>query len=307
MSLLTEKALLVRATIRGKSWGRSKQDKAAGARAAADNGAEEASVRLVKTLVPKSFTEGLTEVGNAAYALHRKLTLPWSDEGERILTTAAHEEYMGAMSEFAERYHEAARKLHQSYDDVKADARIRLGALFNEKDFRSAERLFALSPDTGRYINFQIAVSRRAIDEGKDLRIDLNEAEVKKIADEIRRENEAAIQAAVSDAWSRLKGPIEHMATMLAKYENGETRAIQEAWVTNVREIAKLIPKLNLTGDPEMDRIAKEAALWLTQWNQPQLKDSPGTRKVVRTKAEELLAQMAGYCGEIDLGLEEAA
>lgn len=304
MTALTEKAMVVKTQIRGSSFGRTKSDKDAGQDVANANRADVESVRVVKTLVDKKYTETIHKIASEAYITHRTMTLPWQDDGVRLLPTGIYFEYMQKMRRYNEDYQRAVADLHANYENAKLDAVIRLGSLYRDDDYKDAGSLFCKHPDTGDYLHFSIVAKPRPISDGSDIRVSLNADEIKAMQDQIAADNQAAITEAVSDMWGRLKEAIENLRDRLTAYDNGDIKAVRESWVTNVREVAKLLPKLNFTGDHELDRLCSVAEQYLGSLNRDQLKVSANARATVRNAADELLSKMAGYVGD---SWEEAA
>jgi hypothetical protein len=73
-----------------------------------------------------------------------------------------------------------------------------------------------------------------------------------------------------------------------------------------VKAVVDLLPKLNIAGDPRLDALCTKASKLLCAWNADQLKVSHATRKLVRTCADDILAEMAGYTGG-SVNLDKAA
>lgn len=308
MSEIHEKAILVRQSVKGADFGSTKQDKAAGALVAAEYGAAdgEKAGRYTKRLVAKEFTAKVGEIARNAYAAHRKLTLPWNDAGERILLNSVYFQYMEEQRGYQAAYQAAAKEFHRSWDDAIEDARRRLGRLFKESEFKDASRVFALHPDTGEYLRFRIVIETSPVAMGSDFRVALNDKEVKQIRADFERRTQEALTAAAEDVWARLAEPIEHLRDRLEAYEEADQKRLYESWVDNVKAVADLLPKLNIAGDPRLDALCTKANQLLCRWNADQLKVSHATRKLVRTCADDILAEMAGYTGG-SVNLDKAA
>jgi hypothetical protein len=312
MTILTEKAMLAYLNVTGKSFGKSKVDKELTAENEARHGVKKGSLKSRKLLIADDFTEKLATIGRKAYEYHRENTLPWDREGGMILPAQHYLTYMATQRRFASDYHDAASEFERVYEDAVEEARDRLGGtrdqggLFNPKDFPDRSKLFVKHPETGLYLKFSITVDIEPIPDQCDFRIELNELEIQRLQKQMDSRLQKVLTNAIGALWTRVREPIEILRDRMAGYEDQERKLMLNAWIDNVSEIVKLIPQLNLTGDPELDRICKEAEVKLCQWNADHLKVSQVTRKFVASAADDILKQMAGYCGAIEDDQEAA-
>lgn len=311
MTILTEKAMLVYHTTKGKSFGKTKRDKALSAENERTHGAKKGSVKSNKVLIHEGYTEKLSLIGRESYEYHIANTLPWDRAGGMILPSQHYFTYTGVQRAHSDNYQEAAAAFEAVYDEAVEEAMDRLGGpkekggLFNPADFPKKDKLFLKNPETGRYMRFNITVDIEPISDVADFRVDLNQMEIGKLQKQLEDRMQKVLTNAVGTLWSRLKAPIEILRDRLAAYDEADRKLMLNAWIDNVSDIVKLIPQLNLTGDPELDRICAEAEARLCRWNAEQIKVSKPTRDFVASAADEILTQMAGYCGV--MGMQDAA
>jgi hypothetical protein len=304
MKDITEKAMLVKLKVRGTDFGTTKKDKSVAESIAAQYGADSDAGSYNKRLIAKRFTEELGRIGREAKDFHRSLTLPWDDDGERILPVEVYFDYMQKMRSFKAEYQLAVHGLRDQWNDAMNEARSRLGKMFKEDDYskRSAAELFCLHPDTGEYLRFAIDLKARPIPVSTDFRVMLNREESDKVKQEIERQYRETIRDAVTDLWDRVQEPIENLRDKMAAYNSGDLKTFQSAWVNNVKAVIDVVPRLNVTGDEKLDQLCRDAQNLLCSWNADQLKASQPTREFIAKSADDILAQMAGYTG-----LQEAA
>lgn len=103
------------------------------------------------------------------------------------------------------------------------------------------------------------------------------------------RVQDAAIEGQ-REVFRRLLEPVKHMAEVLAK----DNPRIFKTMIGSIKEICKLAPKLNISGDPELDRLVGEVEA-LTRYSDEVLKDSSVTRDEARKAAEALVKKLSGY------------
>lgn len=306
MTILTEKAMLVRHSVKGRGFMRGKADKEVSKEVALRHNADiEKASKYRKSLIAARFTEKLDEIGAQAYAYHVTNTLPWDDDGWRLLPSQNYFDYMAAQRTFRELFKAATTDFARTYPDAIEEARTRLGSMFKLSDFPDQSALFERDPGTGEYKRFAVNVTIQPIPDQSDFRVDLNELETTKIKADLERRMQGVLTAAIGDLWSRLRDPIENLRDRLDKYETAERKLWLPVWIDNLKAVIELIPKLDFTGDPELARICREAEMKLSKWNGDQMRTSKATREFVRTAADDILEAMVGYCG--DAAMQEAA
>jgi hypothetical protein len=113
---------------------------------------------------------------------------------------------------------------------------------------------------------------------------------------------DAALEAQ-RELLKRMIEPVQHMASKLAgqtcycrscKGKPSLTANFKDSLIDNIVEIAALVPKLNLSGDPAIDAFG-QAMKALTRYTPDALRDSDVTRKEAAEKAGDVLKRLSGY------------
>jgi hypothetical protein len=135
--------------------------------------------------------------------------------------------------------------------------------------------------------------------DANDFRVTLGDEEKDRIKRQITESVQASLNIATRELWQRLYEAVSHLAERLSAYkvtEDGVEHPFRDSVVTNLVKLIDVMPKLNVTGDPELERLTAEVRTSL-------LVDPKDLRKsdTVRTdtaKAAAAIAQhMAGYMG----------
>jgi hypothetical protein len=110
-----------------------------------------------------------------------------------------------------------------------------------------------------------------------------------------------AEQEARKEVMRRLLEPVAAMAKKLAEQpkagRDGKVKddiVFRDSLVGNITEICGLAPKLNVTGDPEIDKAVAEVEA-LTRYTPDALREDKSLRSEAQRKAEETLARLSGY------------
>jgi hypothetical protein len=186
------------------------------------------------------------------------------------------------MEGFRDELTQAEADLDAVFDEIKADARRRLGRLYHEGDYPPQIRgLFKLDFDFP------------AIDPPSYLmRIapEVYEEERRRVAARFDEAVRLAEQAFATE-FSRL---LSHLTERLANGENGEPQVFRDSAVGNLREFFSRFSHLNVRSNPELDALVEQARQ-LVQGVTPQdLRDNEGLRQHITTEMTRVQAQVEG-------------
>lgn len=283
-----EKAMLADLTIKG--WSGRAQDDAAAAFTAQHYQANAEWTKFSKRLVNKEAMKAVKKAEAAARAKHKELTLPWHENGQRILPAGAFHDYQIAMGGFRDDHEAAVDAFLAEFAKLKEEARKELGGLYSESDYPTEAELQA---------KFLFDTELTSLDTTGDFRVSMSDAEMKSLQAQITKRTEARLGAAMADVYQRLHQVVSHMADRLKAYkpkvDDGKVEnPFRDATLNNVRDIVDLMPKLNVTGDPELDKLAAEVRQNLLEADAATLRGDDSKRAAVAKKAEEIANAMAG-------------
>jgi hypothetical protein len=283
---LTERALLVSLNI--SAWGARRRDREVTDRVAREHGADRDAGRYTKRLVPKSYLAPIDRVRGEARALHYKLTLPWCDDGFRILPVALHLDYMERCRDLRARFHDSVTAFLAAYADAKAAARATLGSLYREADYPSPADLRDA---------FAFDVNPQPLPGGDDWRIDLPEATIATIRRDLQARLDDARRLALADLYRRLAAAVSRIATTLA--EPGQV--FRNSLVGNLRDLCRLLPSLNVAADRDLAALGDDVERRLATLDPALLRQDPATRQAAAVDAAAMLetisARLASYTG----------
>tara|TARA_Y100000034_G_scaffold62324_1_gene75602 strand:+ start:47 stop:922 length:876 start_codon:yes stop_codon:yes gene_type:complete len=278
-------------------WAARKHDKRASRDVAEHYGTREDVGRYTKALVARDSLRAIQTAAGAARTEHYRRTLPWSDDGARILMAAGFQEYAATMSGLRDTFEREVRAFVLAYPDFVRAARVDLNGLFVETDYPSTERVEA---------KFSFSTGVLPLPDAADFRVDLGDSAVERIRGEIGARMSDTVNAAAADAWRRLYDGVEHMAERLkafeAKVPGNREGAFRDSLVENLVELTSILPSLNIKGDPELDRLSREVSERLCTESAQGLRDNPNAARAVRRDAESILANMAGLMGPDEAG-----
>ena len=136
---LTHDAMLV--SLRISAWSGRLYDRKASNHVAVHHEASASAGRYNKRLLPKAAFAAFTATMSRARSSHYEQTLPWDDQGSRLLTVANYEHYMALLDGLRERMVRERARFIEDYEDNIDQARLDLGKLFRIEDYPSREAL----------------------------------------------------------------------------------------------------------------------------------------------------------------------
>ena len=174
----------------------------------------------------------------------RGVSLPYVEPGLRLIRQADIETFVPTMTGFREDLRQAEADLNAVYEEVKADARSRLGRLYDPSDYPAEVRgLFAVSWDfpSVEPPSYLMRVMPEVYEE-----------ERRRVAARFDEAVRLAEQAFASE-FARL---LSHLAERLAGGENGERRVFRDSAITNLTEFFTRFSDLNVRSSSELDALA---------------------------------------------------
>jgi len=242
MSLSTS-ALLT--SLKVKQWSARKFDKDVSIKVCKDNNAAMDSGNFNKQLVPKRVLKEIQKIVNAARNYHYQNTLAWDHDGADLLPAKHYITYTENMSSYKQEFRNAVNEFIAGYPALLTTVMNDLSGLYNPQDYPSQEQL------KGR---FSMEVSVTPVPESGDFRIDLPNAEIKKIKSDLDTRLVNANLAAEKDLYMRLYTVVAKAFRTLKT----EGKIFRNSLILNIVELANKTPDMNFNETPELNQIAKD-------------------------------------------------
>ena len=276
---LTEKTMLVYLNI--SAWTARKYDQRVSKEIEDKYNSEDAG-RYNKLLIARDSIKNIQRIVSEARTFHYENTLPWLDNGGRLLPAANYFDYVNAIQKFQDLYEKEVENFIRAYPALKSEAQHRLNSMFNEEDYPD---ILTLST---KY-SFSTQVSPVPV--ADDFRVTLNEEEVEFIKTSIEKQVQESTESAMHDLWMRLFKVVQHMAERLSKEDN----KFKNSLVNNINELCDLLPKLNITNDSELQTSVAEIKVKLTAYDPQTLRDNEDARNETAIEAQRILNKMRHY------------
>lgn len=215
--------------------------------------------------------------------MHYSMTLPWSDNGSRLLTTQQYFKYNEVMSQLQTEFHTLVDNFLQAYQWEVSKAQAKLGAMFNRDEYPTSEAL---------QDKFRFRVSYIPLPDSGDFRIDIGNEALEQIQSQYQSHYTQAINSAMSDLWHKLHDNLVTLVRQLDVNEEGKGNRLYDTVFDRAIELVSMLGTCNVTGDSQMEAMRRKLEDAFYGLNLDQIKNSPSLREDTRSKLSEAIAAL---------------
>ena len=277
-------------SLRITAWSGRRHDREASNHVALVHDASASSGRYHKRLLPKAAFAALTATVSEARTKHYENTLPWDDQGARLLTVANYEHYTALMDGLRERMVRERARFIEDYESNIDQARLDLGKLFRIEDYPSKEALQG---------KFSLRYRITDVQDPENFMAKLATDDVERIRRDIESDVEERLHGALGDLYRRFGEAIERVSDRLREDENGKPLVFRDSMIENIRELVDVVPRLNIFGDAELAGLCEQVKEKIAGVEPDSLRPSksfdPGARERVKRDADDLMERFSGY------------
>jgi hypothetical protein len=294
---LSSRAMLCSLSI--SMWSARKHDPDASEEIAARHGAQSDSGRYHKVLLPKQALAEIQKIVSEARQEHYFITLPWDDNGYRVLPAPAYMDHVAKMRGLSNRFSAAVDDLARQFRTLVVQAKTRLGGLFRESDYPTPDELRA---------KFSFDTKVLPLPDAGDFRVALGNEEKDRIKRQITAAVEASLQVGTRELWFRLYEAVQHLADRLTAYKvtgEGIEHPFRDTVISKLVRLVDVLPKLNITNDPELERMAEQVKNSLLV-DPNSLRRSESVRVETAKAATAIAQHMAGYMAAYSVPMTDA-
>ncbi len=289
--MLHEKAMLVKLTI--SQWTGRKKDKKITRETNSFYGADPSSGYYSKSLIAKDAIKVIQQTVNAARKFHYENTLPWGDSGERLLPAKNYFDYTRSMREFDREFDSVVRRFISVYPSLITEAEYRLNKMFDSADYPDVHQV-------EQRFNFTTEIT--PVPSVEDFRVSLAQGEVETIKHQMEVQLQKAQANAMEDLWNRLYDVVNKMAGKLHEKDG----IFRDSLVGNITALVNILPKLNVSDDPDLERLRCEVEQKLCRYTPDDLRKNPRAKQTAAFEANAILETMESYMGTEARAMEAA-
>ena len=234
--------------------------------------------RYNKLLIDADALKPINQAEAKLRDIHYRLTLPWGDNGDRLLPSKLYFEYTKQMRDARQAFEQAVQSFLPTYPQLKADASKRLGALYDPNDYPCTNAIAA---------KFSVRIEPAPVPDANDFRVDVGREDQELIRKDITAAVVARQAEAIKDCYARVKELCERYSRTL----RAKDPRIFDSMVSNAAELAVLLPALNIADDPNLTSIAADLKK-LAETTPVQLRTSQWRRGEAADLAEATLRKV---------------
>ena len=278
---IKNKALLVNLKISQMSG--FKIDKGATEQVALTNNSSMEAGRYNKNLFAS--TDLLSNIKSKTNDIRKKFyhnTLPWGLKGTHMLPSANFMDFSAEFRADKKDWFSLVDEFIVGIPKIKVDAPRVLGKMYNEADYPTEEEARA---------RFSMDMEITSIPDD-DFRVQgISEDELDTIRKDITNKVTTATEDAMNVAWQRLYDTVSHMAETLAD----PAKNFKNTLVENTQDICSVLTRLNVTDDPNLERLRQEVEASLTTTHPEVLRHDPDARRDTAEDAKAIMDKMGSF------------
>lgn len=224
--------------------------------------------------------DAITKFQSRARIRHYQLTLPWQDNGPRLLPTAALLDYKAEMNRYQLEFDRLVDAFLIKFDTLVAAAAFKLGTLFDRAEYPERD-------DVAKRFRFELAFT--PLPTAGDFRLDVESAVQRELAEAYEKRLTEQVAAAQQDAWTRMHTALTQLKDRLMLNEDGTRRIFHDTTVSNAQSLCELLTQLNVTKDPTLEKARQQLEDALTGVDPKELRKEEGARLITLQKVDSIL------------------
>ena len=209
---------------------------------------------------------------------------PWLDDSTRIIPTSL---YLDVSMGIFDRKSNWLKVCHEefvdNYEDNLKKTEKQLGLAFNIDDY----------PDDGNVLYNKFNLTSRFESVTSDFRTDLSDELNAELKAGLEKEYQRGYEIAQMDNWKLIKRAVGRMAETF-----GSGKSFHRTIITNVEDVVRIIPKLNILGDKRLDDMVLRIRSRALKYTWLALKESVSKQNDVKFEATKILYDIEQMFGD---------
>lgn len=212
-------------------------------------------------------------------------TLPWSNNGQRLLVTTRLPKFDARMQEFKEEFDNKVEGFVSVYPTLITAQAMALGDMFNRAEFPLASEIRT---------KFAFSFDYLPVPASGDLRVDIGAQAQEELRARLEHMAVVRVEKAMAEINEKLSTHLRRMADRLTtdtKPDTGEgtVRRFTDTLVSGALELCDLVADYNVTGDKTLAQARTMLESALTGVTAQTLRDDPAKREDVRSAVNDIL------------------
>lgn len=218
--------------------------------------------------------------GNAR-TYHYHATMPWSDSGLRLLTTAMFFDYQKQITGLEAEFSRKVTDFINQYDKLVIQSQMKLGTMFNPSDYPDAETIAS---------KYRFSVKYTPVPDVGDWRVNVGNEAQELLKTSYAQAYTSNLEFAYADVWQRTHDALLNMSTKLS---GSDKQIFRDSLVSNVRDMTTLLDRFNITDDAKMKQAKVKIENALLGVTADSLREDDDFRLDTKQKVDQLLKEFS--------------
>ena len=286
---IQNQAVLVAVTI--TKWSNAKTDQDITQEVSLNKNAQDGMIRVRKSLIKSAVVKALSRIaGQIRNNVVNELTIPWGN-GVRLLPIELLDQFEREFEQYQDRWDENLRELGREYESSVSQAAKVLGDAFKASDYPPKDEILA---------KYSLSKKIMPLPDANDLRVALPQAKLDSMKADIEADITSSLEGAMQKVHERVSETLAHLIDKLSDFgvdaKTGKATGIfRDSTVTNLTDLASILPSLNLTGDPKLTEVSNALLTQLRDLDPEKIRNSESHRNDVVSKAKDVADKLSGF------------
>ena len=279
---IASSAMLVEFSV--STWTARKKDRKATQDVADRNNlASKELTNVTKKLIDCEELSAVVKFGANARNIHYSMTMPWSDMGQRIVTTQQYFKYHEVMTELQQEFDRLTEAFLEVYDYEVTEMQLKLGDMWNRDEYPTADNIRD---------RFRMRISYMPLPDAGDWRIDIQNEAQQQLTQQYADYYTAQINNAMNDLWHKLYENLTTLVRQLDYDADGKRNRVYDSVFDRAHELVEMLSTCNVTGDSQMEAMRQRLDTALYGLTADAVKRDDTLRDSAREKVKDAIANL---------------
>jgi hypothetical protein len=278
---ISSSAVLARLNI--SVWTANKLDKTATNNVISSSGATDKAAQVHKNLMAGThLRKDIADFAAECRLWHNTWTLGWEDRGARLLPTSLFMDYKAQVNVRRAKFTAMVDSFCDNYDGHVQISRNYLGTLFSASDYPPVDEVRS---------KFGFSLVFNPVPESGHFLLDIPAQELEETKRSCEQEIDTRLKEAMRGSWEKLHTMLTGMSEKLTEVDEDTKKRWHDSFVTNARDMCRMLTHLNITKDPELEKARRALEQVMAGADIDVIKDNPMVRESMKTKVDSILKQ----------------
>jgi hypothetical protein len=243
--------------------------------------ADAGRIKGIKYLVDRKNLKDIITAKNKIRKYHYSVTLPYDQKGKSIISNEVVLDYIKEVGTLKAEYLKTVDDFLQNYAQLKNDAISDLGSLYQVNDFPDIDELRQ---------SFGVEINFSPLPASGNLIIDIAEDQLNELRKDLDNSVKNALEQAQEELYKKTYTVLNNIVEALGNIE----KSFKNTLIFNATDLADIIPKINVTGAPEINTIAGRIKTDIGKYTPEEIRQDRAKREEIKNSADSIKTDVSG-------------